>query len=48
MKTTNKNRKKAQQTKIEQISKDHQIFAKKFTKYYAITFIALFIIFTIL
>lgn len=47
LKTSNKNRKKVLEKKIEEVQVEHDKFAKKFTKYYAIAFIALFIIFSI-
>ena len=48
LKTSNKNRKKVQQEKIEKVQKEHCEFTKKFTKYYVIAFVVLFIIFSII
>jgi len=48
LKTSNKNRKKVEQQKIEKVQKEHCEFTKKFTKYYVVAFVALFVIFTIL
>ena len=48
LKTSNKNRKKVEQQKIEKIHQEQSEFTKKFTKYYVIAFVALFVIFTIL
>ena len=48
LKTSNKNRKKVQEQKIEKIQQEHCEFTKKFTKYYAVTFVVLFIIFSII
>lgn len=48
LKTSNKNRKKVQEQKIEEVHVEHKKFAKVFTKYYVITFFVLFALFTIL
>lgn len=48
LKVSNKNRKKTYEQKVEQVHKDHSEFTKKFTRYYLIAFVALFVIFTIL
>ena len=48
LKTSNKNRKKVQQKKIEQVQKEHCEFTKKFTKYYLIAFVSLFVLFLII
>lgn len=41
LKVSNKNRKKVQQEKIEQVQKEHCEFTKKFTRYYVIAFCVL-------
>lgn len=48
LKTSNKNRKKVEQKKIEKIQIEHSEFTKKFTKYYLIAFISLFVLFLII
>lgn len=48
LKVSNKNRKKVEQHKIEQVQQKQCEFTKKFTRYYVIAFVALFVIFTIL
>jgi hypothetical protein len=48
LKTSNKNRKKLAQQKIEKIEHEQCEFTKKFTRYYVIAFVVLFAIFTIL
>jgi len=48
LKTSNKNRKKVQEQKIEKVQKEHCEFTKKFTRYYVIAFVVLFALFTIL
>ena len=48
LKVSNKNRKKVEQHKIDQVQQEHCEFTKKFTRYYVIAFVALFVIFTIL
>lgn len=47
LKTSNKNRKKVEQQKIEKVRIDQAEFTKKFTKYYFIAFVVLFLMFTI-
>lgn len=48
LKTSNKNRKKVQEQKIEQVHKEHCEFTRKFTRYYVIAFVVLFALFTII
>jgi hypothetical protein len=48
LKTSNKNRKKVEQQKIEQIQHESIEFERKFTRYYVIAFVVLFAFFTIL
>ena len=48
LKVSNKNRKKVEQDKIEQIHQEHSEFTKTFTKYYVIAFVVLFVIFSII
>jgi len=47
LKTSNKNRKKVKEQKIDQIQKEHCEFTKKFTRYYVAAFVVLFVLFTI-
>ena len=44
LKVSNKNRKKVQQEKIEQIQKEHSEFTKKFTRYYVYVFTVIVIL----
>lgn len=48
LKVSNKNRKKAYEQKVEHIAIEQSEFTKKFTKYYVIAFVTLFVIFVIL
>lgn len=47
LKTSNKNRKKVQEQKIEKVQKQHSEFTKKFTRYYVAAFAVLFVLFAI-
>jgi len=44
LKTSNKNRKKVQQEKIQKIQLEHAEFTKKFTRYYVAVFAVLVIL----
>lgn len=44
LKTSNKNRKKVEQKKIEKIQAEHAEFTKKFTRYYVFVFVVIAIL----